>query len=100
MAVEVYGLDVSVLILLSIALVVLRIFLPGILRPLRPKQQSGSTLNVLNRLKGEDIQEMTDAQFARVQWIIGQEVSVQKMKSDAQANSWMRNMFKGGQEYE
>ena len=93
---EVYGFNLDPILGVIILLISLRVFLPGIIRPLRPKPQSTSTLNIKNRLKGEDIQEMSDVMWSRVQWLANQEVEVVKLKSQASANSWMKYLGRGG----
>lgn len=87
--------DYSVLISIGLILVLARVFLPGILKPLRPKSQSTTTLNTLGRIKGEDIQDMTQEQWSRVQWLITEEQKVIAVRANANANNWMAKAFGG-----
>lgn len=82
--------DYSMLITIFLGLLAARIFLPSILRPLRPKSQSTATLNIINRLKAEDIEAFNDVQWARIQWIVNQEQIALKTKAEANQGNWMK----------
>ena len=87
---EYKDLIIGVLLLIAAGIV-----LPRILRPFRPRQTSNATLNTLSRIKGEDIQEMTDAQWSRVQWLIGEEQKVIQAKMAARSNDWLSKIGRG-----
>lgn len=97
---DLFGSDISWVLPLVVILLALRIFLPGILRPLRPKTQSTSTLNIINRLKGEDIQDMTNEQWERVKYLAGLENGIQLARAQNQANNWMKGLMNRGFEDE
>lgn len=82
--------DYSTLITVVASLFAMRIFLPSILRPLRPKSQSATTLNTINRLKAEDIEAFNEVQWARIQWLVNQEQLALKTKAESQSGNWMK----------
>ena len=90
--------DYAGLITIIGILVGARIFLPGILRPLRPQRQSTSTLNILNKLKPEDIQDFTPEQWERIKFIIAEEQKVVQARAAGQQNAWLGKLMGGNQE--
>jgi hypothetical protein len=91
--------DYAGLITILIALLAMRIFLPGILRPFRPQKQSTSTLNIINKLKAEDIQDFTPEQWERIKFIIGEEQKVISARASAQSNAWIGKIMGRQEEF-
>jgi len=91
--------DYASLITIFLGLLAARLLLPGILRPLRPQRQSTSTLNILNKLKSEDIQEFTPEQWERIKFIIGEEQKVIQARASAQSNAWLGRVMGRQEEF-